>query len=266
MDYTALRTAPTELDAYLNELAAVKPDEFAAWNRENRLALLLNLYNARTLRLIIDHYPLKSIRDIGALPGAAWRQLIVRFGGQIMTLEHLENKIIRAGYGEPRIHFALVCAAKGCPPLRSEPYEGQRLDSQLDEQAQQFLATAEKNRFDAAKDTLWLSPIFKWYGEDFEKKSGGVLRFLKPYWPEKERAMLDGETEGFVRAFSTSDPQKLWLVTAQGKREIVIPRNVTNWVDVKGCVSPDGGFVALHVWQTHPNNKRSRSIHLGNLR
>ncbi len=68
------------------------------------------------------------------------------------------------------------------------------------------------------------------------------------------------------KAFSTSDPQKLWLVTAQGKREIVIPRNVTNWVAVKGCVSPDGGFVALHAWQTHPNNKRSRSIHLGNLR
>jgi hypothetical protein len=92
---------------------------------------------------------LKNIRDIGTLPGAAWRQLIGRFGGRIMTLDHLENKIIRAEYSEPRIHFALVCAAKGCPQLRAEPYVSPRLDSQLDDQAKRFLATAEKNRFDA---------------------------------------------------------------------------------------------------------------------
>ena len=100
----------------------------------------------------------------------------------------------------------------------------------------------------------------------YENEKGIALNTFTQELGKVDRAILDGETEGFVRAFSTSDPQKLWLVTAQGKREIVIPRNVTNWVDVKGCVSPDGGFVALHVWQTHPNNKRSRSIHLGNLR
>ena len=89
-----LHSAPNELNEYLDELAAVKPDEFAQWSQEDRLALLLNLYNGWTLRLIIDHYPLKSIRQIGTLPGAAWRQLIVRFGGQVMTLDHLENKVI----------------------------------------------------------------------------------------------------------------------------------------------------------------------------
>src|SRR5216683_1293580 len=103
VDYTRLQAAPQELDAYLNELAAVKPEDFGAWTRENRLALLLNLYNARTLRLIADHYPIKSIRSIGVLPGAAWRQLVVRFGGQVMTLDHLENEIIRAEYRDPRV-------------------------------------------------------------------------------------------------------------------------------------------------------------------
>ena len=191
VDYAGLKAAPDELDAYLNGLAAVSPDEFASWSREDRLALLLNLYNAWTLRLIIDHYPLKSIRSIGTLPGAAWRRLIVRFGGQIMTLNHLENKIIRAEYGEPRIHFALVCAAEGCPPLRAEPYIGQHLDRQLEDQAIRFLATAEKNRFDGKDNTLWLSPIFKWYKEDFTEAAGSLAAYVTPYLPVESRQAME---------------------------------------------------------------------------
>ena len=199
VDYVRLRSSPGELDVYLNELAAVKPDEFTAWSRENRLALLLNLYNARTLRLVIDHYPLKSIREIGTLPGAAWRDLIVRFGGQVATLDHLEKKIIRPGYGEPRIHFALVCAAQGCPPMRSEPYVGARLDRQLDDQARQFLATTEKNRFDPATGTLWLSPIFKWYQEDFTGRTGSLAAYVKPFLPDESRRALEPATKVKVR-------------------------------------------------------------------
>ena len=195
VDYARLRAAPQELDAYLNELAAIRPDDFAAWSRENRLALLLNLYNARTLRLIVEHYPLKSIRDLGVFPGAAWRKRIVRFGGEIMTLDHLENKIIRADYGEPRIHFALVCAAKGCPPLRAEPYVGRSLDGQLDDQAKQFLAATPQNRFDAAQGTLWLSPIFKWYRDDFTGRAGSLPAYVKPFLPEASRQALDRATK-----------------------------------------------------------------------
>jgi hypothetical protein len=191
VDYASLQSDPQDLDAYLAELAAVKPEEFAAWSRGKRLALLLNLYNARTLRLIIDHYPLKSIRQIGVLPGAAWRELVVRFGGGIMTLGHLENKIIREDYHEPRIHFALVCAANGCPQLRSEPYTDDRLDAQLDEQAKQFLATVEKNRFEEANNTLWLSPIFKWYQQDFTGRAGSLAAYVKPFLPEEPRRALD---------------------------------------------------------------------------
>ena len=199
VDYARLRAAPGDLDAYLNELAAVKPAEFASWSRENRLALLLNLYNAWTLRLIVDNYPLKSIRDIGFLPGAAWREQIVRFGGEIMALGHLENKIIRAEYGEPRIHFALVCAAKGCPPLRAEPYVGQRLNGQLDDQTKKFLATTEKNRFDPAKNTLWVSPIFKWYIEDFTGNNGSIEAYVKPFLPDSSRKALGLATNVKVR-------------------------------------------------------------------
>lgn len=187
VDYAKLKADPVELDAYLKEIAAVPATDFARWAEADRLALLINLYNAQTLRLIINHHPLKSIRDIGTLPGAAWRELIVRQGGQIMTLSHLENKVIRVDYSEPRIHFALVCAAVGCPPLRGEPYVGAHLNAQLDEQTRVFLAETEKNRFDAATGTLHLSPIFKWYDKDFTKPAGSLAAYVKPFLPEPQR-------------------------------------------------------------------------------
>ncbi|MBI4623365.1 MAG: DUF547 domain-containing protein [Verrucomicrobia bacterium] len=199
VDYAKLKAAPAELDAYLKDVAAVPATEFARWSEGERLALLLNLYNAQTLRLIVDHYPLQSIRRIGSLPGAAWRERIVRQGGQIMTLSHLENKIIRVDYREPRMHFALVCAAVGCPPLRSEPYVGARLNEQLDDQARQFLATAGKNRFDAASATLHLSPIFKWYDEDFIKPAGSLAAYVKPFLPEAQRNALADPAKVKVR-------------------------------------------------------------------
>ncbi len=191
VDYAKLKTAPAELDSYLQEIATVPAAEFAKWSEADRLALLINLYNAQTLRLIITHYPLKSIRSIGALPGAAWREMIVRQGGRIMTLDHLENKVIRVEYSnEPRIHFALVCAAVSCPVLRGEPYTGARLDAQLADQTKGFLATAEINRFDAATGTLYLSPIFKWYAEDFTKPAGSLAAYVKPFLPEAQRIAL----------------------------------------------------------------------------
>ncbi len=199
VDYAKLKAAPTELDAYLKEIAAVPAVEFARWSEADRLALLINLYNAQTLRLIIDHHPLKSIRSIGTLPGAAWRGLIVRHGGQIMSLDHLENKVIRVDYREPRIHFALVCAAVGCPPLRSEPYVGTRLHEQLDDQTRRFLASAEKNRFDPAANTLHLSPIFKWYGADFTATAGSLAAYVQPFLPDSQRQALADPAKVEVR-------------------------------------------------------------------
>ena len=190
VDYSTLKARPGDLNAYLEAVAAVSASEFAAWDENRRLALLLNLYNAQTLKLIIDHYPLESIRSIGLLPGAAWRQAIVRFSGQTISLDHLEHQMIRAKYSEPRIHFALVCAAMGCPPLRDEPYLAQRLNDQLDDQTRRFLADSEKNRYDPEENTLNLSPIFDWYREDFTKPAGSLAAYVKPFLPAKERAAL----------------------------------------------------------------------------
>jgi len=197
--YARLKESPAELDSYLEQIAAVPPAEFATWERADRLALLLNLYNAETLRLIRNEYPVKSIRSIGTLPGAAWRRPVVRFGAQIMTLSHLENEIIRKEYSEPRIHFALVCAARGCPPLRSEPFVGARLTEQLNDQARQFLAMPEKNRFEPSTGVLWLSPIFKWYEKDFTGPAGSLKAYVQPYFAADVGTVLGRATGVKVR-------------------------------------------------------------------
>lgn len=185
VDYAGLKSDRGGLDAWLDSAAAVPEKEFDAWPREARLAFLVNVYNAATLRLIVDHYPVASIRKIGPFwdPKAPWHQPVVRLFGRTMTLDDLEQGLIRSKYKEPRVHFALVCAAKGCPPLRSEPYEGARLSAQLDDQARTFLSQKAKNDASSSGKTAYLSPIFKWYMEDFGGRKASVLAFVKKWLP-----------------------------------------------------------------------------------
>lgn len=211
VDYAGLRARPADLNAYLDEAAAVSRPEFKAWNPADQLAFLCNVYNAATLRLIVDHYPVASIKDIGTLLKGPWDQPVVRLFGEVWTLDHLEHRVIRPGYAEPRIHVALVCAANGCPPLRAEPYVGARLDQQLADQARAFLADATKNRVVAAERTVYLSPIFDWYRRDFEQASGSVLAALAPYWPEGTEA--PGPSDGFRIRYTDYD----WSLNRQAK-------------------------------------------------
>jgi len=184
VDYASLETHPQELNRYLDQVAAVSEPEFKRWDESQQIAFLSNAYNAYTLRLIIEHYPVESIKDIGGFFNGPWDQPVVKLFGKTIDLNTVEHEILRVDYAEPRIHFALVCAAKGCPPLRSEAFVGIRLDEQLEDQERQFLATPDKNRIAAAERTVFLSPIFKWYGGDFGKEPGSVLAALKPYWPD----------------------------------------------------------------------------------
>lgn len=200
VDYAGLKSHPTELDRYLESLAQTDRAEFNAWPEADRLAFLINAYNAYTLRLIRDHYPLRSIRDIGNLLKGPWDQPVVRIYGETLSLDALEHQVIRRDYREPRIHFALVCAAKGCPPLRAEAYVGARLETQLNDQTRAFLADSSKNRVEVATKTVFLSPIFKWYQEDFDRHAGSVLAALKPHWPE-----LPATTDGFRIRYTEYD-------------------------------------------------------------
>jgi hypothetical protein len=192
VDYAALKADPKPLKSYLDQLAAVSAANFNAWPEKQRLAFLINLYNAATLKLIVDHYPVKSIRNIGGTFNGPWKQNVVPLFGKLTTLDDLEHGIIRKKYHDPRVHFALVCAAKSCPPLRSEAYTADRLDEQLDDQGRTFLVQSQKNRVDRTARVIYLSPIFEWYAADFQAKSGSVLKFVEPFLPEKDRYAVTG--------------------------------------------------------------------------
>jgi len=150
VDYAALKAHPQDLNRYLDQVAAVGKKEFKQWSEPQQIAFLSNGYNAYTLRLIIGTYPLKSIKDIGSFFSGPWDQPVVRLFGETINLNTLEHKVLRVDYAEPRIHFALVCAAKGCPPLRGEAYVGTQLEDQLVDQARQFLAETTQNRVDTS--------------------------------------------------------------------------------------------------------------------
>lgn len=190
VDYAALKKNPGDLNAYLDTLAAVPKQTFNFWNRDQQMAFLINLYNAATLKLVIDHDPVKSIKDIGGILKGPWKQKVVRLFGRYVTLDHVEHGLLRPNYGEPRIHFAVNCASIGCPALRPEAFQASKLDTQLDEQARGFLRDTSKNHLDADKGVLHLSPIFDWFEDDFTGKSGSVAKFVAPYFPKSQQATI----------------------------------------------------------------------------
>jgi hypothetical protein len=203
INYAGLKQNPGRLNQYLENLSRISKDEFTSWNENEQLAYLINLYNAATLKLIIDHYPVDSIKDIGWFLKGPWDQKFVELFGDTITLKTLEHEIIRKDYDEPRIHMALVCAAMGCPTLRKEPYVGEKLEAQLDEDAKKFLNNKKGLQIDRREKTVSLTSIFKWFGEDFVNKyapkSGfegfnkteqAVLNFSSRYLPEEEQAYL----------------------------------------------------------------------------
>ena len=178
VDYGKLKTNSNALNLVLVEFAAVSSEQFRGWDQNKQLAYLINLYNAATLDLIIDNYPLASIKDLDQ----PWDKKIVNLHGNSISLNHLEHEIIRKSYKEPRIHFALVCAAKGCPVLITDPYTGNKLDSQLEASTKVFLSESDKNKIDDANKVIIVSPIFEWFAVDFEEQSGSVVAFLAPYY------------------------------------------------------------------------------------
>jgi len=164
VDYAGLQNHRTELQTYLATLNEQDEKRFhQEFTRDQQLAFLINAYNAFTLELILEHYPVASIQDI---PGN-WTEPRCRLFGRKLSLNDLENKIIRPRYGEPRIHFALVCAARSCPPLRSEAYLAGRLAEQLASAARDFARDRSANRLDMESATLYVSKLFEWYPQDF---------------------------------------------------------------------------------------------------
>ena len=184
VDYAALKKDPSNLNTYLADLESVSKEAFDEWSKRKKLAFWVNAYNAYTVKLIVDNYPVKSIKDLGGFFSSVFNKKFIplrRLFGGVVSLNTIEHKTLRAKFKEPRIHFALVCASRGCPPLRSEAFRADDLDAQLDGQAKIFLSNPAHNRFDAKTGTLHLSKIFRWFEEDFEKTAGSVPKFLSQY-------------------------------------------------------------------------------------
>lgn len=199
VNYAALQKDLLPLRQHLILSGAIKEPEFNSWNESEQLAFLINLYNAATLQLIVDHYPVKSIKKIGNLFKGPWDQPVVPLFGKTITLNNLEHDIIRKQFDEPRIHMALVCAAKGCPPLRSEAFTAEQLNEQLDDQSRIYLASPAGLVVDRAKGEAHISSIFKWYGGDFssvpafvEQHSGQSLDGLKIRYLDYDWSLNDG--------------------------------------------------------------------------
>lgn len=180
VDYeTWKKTDSRNLNRYLARMGGV---DAGSLGRDERMAYWINVYNALTIRGMLEFYPLKSIKEkVSRLGGFnIWDDYPVLLKGEEYSLNHIEHKILRK-MGDPRIHFAIVCASKGCPRLRSEAYTGSSLNGQLEDNARDFFSRAQNFRVDAAKSALYLSSILKWFGEDFGKNDTEVLREISQW-------------------------------------------------------------------------------------
>jgi hypothetical protein len=177
--YAELKVSRTELDAYVNEIAGVSSASFDSWSRNERIAYLINAYNSLVVLQVIDAYPLRRrllnfkalfrpANSVWQIPGF-FSGISHQVAGRQLTLDDIEHRWLRAELKEPRIHFALVCAAASCPPFRREAYTAERLDQQLDDQAARFLNDTSKNEFDVTAGEVRLSSILEWFGEDFAR-------------------------------------------------------------------------------------------------
>jgi len=181
VDYNGFKTDRQELKAYLAALSAVTQSEYDGWKKPERLAFLLNTYNAYTVELILTEYPnLKSIKDLGSLFTSPWKKRFFTLLGKPRSLDDVEHGMIRAPgvFDEPRIHMAANCASIGCPALRSEAFVASKLDAQLEDSVVRFLTDRSRNRFIPQTGRLEVSKIFDWYGKDFAARSGTVEEWL----------------------------------------------------------------------------------------
>ena len=175
VDYAAMQQQRTQLQSYLKQLSSISQSQFDAWDKASQLAFLINAYNAWTVELILTKYPdIESIKDLGGLFSSPWDKSVIPLLGKNRSLNDIEHKLIRGSdrYNDPRIHFAVNCASIGCPALLEEAYTGTKLEQQLDAQTKRFLADTSRNY--AKGDTVYLSAIFKWYGDDFTQGFAGA--------------------------------------------------------------------------------------------
>ncbi len=179
VDYLGFMNDRDLLTQYLDHLS-IGPPALDKPSQE-QLAYWINAYNAFTIQLIIDHWPLKSIKDIGGnvpMIDSPWSIKFFKIGGVDFDLDTIEHEILRKKFNEPRIHFAIVCASMSCPALLNRAFVPQKVDGQLDQQARAFIHDPSKNQI--SEETMALSQIFDWFKMDFTKE-GSLRQYIQQY-------------------------------------------------------------------------------------
>lgn len=185
VDYQGFQDEELRLDAYLDQLAAVDPDQLAP---PEQYAFYINAYNAWTIKLILSGYPgIKSIKELGSVLKSPWKKKLARINGELLTLDQIEHDILRPRFKDPRVHFAVNCASKSCPPLASVPYTGADLEQQLDDATRAFINDTQHNYLHSRE--LHVSSIFKWFKKDFDKDIPGF--FMKYAAPDFKIRLKD---------------------------------------------------------------------------
>jgi hypothetical protein len=189
-DYAALKKDRAKLDAYIAALERVRAEDLGKAPRDAQFAFWIDAYNAYTVKLVVDAYPVKSIRELGDDKVSVWDRDLVPLGKLYprlekskLTLNDIENKILRPTFQDARLHAAINCASVGCPPLRAEAFTAAKLDAQLDEQVKAWLGDPTRNRFDRSKDKIEVSKVFEWFAEDFTKPAGSVPAWIARFRP-----------------------------------------------------------------------------------
>jgi hypothetical protein len=188
VDYAGFKTEEAKLDRYLKILESVNPESLS---RNEQFAFYANAYNAWTIKLILSGYPgVTSIKDLGSLLQSPWKKEIVHINGGVVTLDNVEHDILRPRYKDPRVHFAINCAAKSCPPLRQEPFSGEVLDQQLEDATRSFINDPKSYRLEG--NELHVSRIFKWFSEDF---NNDILGFFLKYATGELKERLESKSD-----------------------------------------------------------------------
>ncbi|GJM35748.1 MAG: hypothetical protein DHS20C18_47490 [Saprospiraceae bacterium] len=171
VNYKAFKSNIAGLNAYLDLLA--KNPVQSTWSRSEQMAYWINAYNAFTVKLIIDNYPLNSITDLYG--GKPWDVSWIKLGDKTYSLNQIENDILRPKYKDARIHFAVNCAAKSCPPLLNKAWTADNLNATLDSQAKKFINNSNYNQISTSEVSI--SKIFDWYSSDF----GNIVDYLNQF-------------------------------------------------------------------------------------
>lgn len=182
VNYTAWAQNEKDLSALKEFVEKLGQATIESLTKAEQAAFYINLYNASMLHIVLERYPINSVKTVGMLPFSIFKKDIIVLGDRKVSLDDIEKGILLNQYFDPRIHFALNCASKGCPPLRAEPYLGSRLEAQLEAQANLFARSKYAVTINKEDKTIAYSELFKWYAKDFGNKN--PAEYLNQYRDE----------------------------------------------------------------------------------